>query len=191
MLSRPTACLLAASALVLSACAGLSGQPGKLDGAIELEPTQSAHQSAEINWDAERNRIVAAFADPDEIDALPQPDDSLLLRLPAANGFAKGSAEPAAPLKAMLDRVTVALEDPPVTELSIIGHTDSIGSETTNLQLSIRRAEAVMEYLRQRGIALTRMSADGHGEAEPIADNNQESGRSLNRRVEIHVRPLK
>lgn len=190
MLTRPTACLLAASAILLNACAGFSGQNGKLDGAIEIDPAQSAAKSAAIDWAAEKSRIVAAFAEPDEIDALSQPDDSLLLRLPAANGFAKGSAEPAAPLKTMLDRVTVTLEDPPVTGLTIIGHTDSIGSETANLQLSIRRAEAVMEYLRQRGIALTRMSADGHGEAEPIASNNDEAGRSLNRRVEIHVRPL-
>lgn len=191
MLSRPTACLLAASTILLSACAGLAGHNGKLDGAIELDPAQNAPKTVAIDWAAEKNRLVAAFADPDEIDALPQPDDSLLLRLPAANGFAKGSAEPAAPLKTMLDRVTVALEDPPVTALTIIGHTDSIGSETNNLQLSIRRAEAVMEYLRQRGIALTRMNADGHGEAEPIADNKDEAGRTLNRRVEIHVRPLK
>lgn len=190
MLSRPTACLLAASTILLGACAGLSGQNGKLDGAIEIDPNQSAAQAAALDWNAEKTRIVAAFADPDEIDALLQADDSLLLRLPAANGFAKGSAEPAPPLRAMLDRVTIALEDPPVTGLTIIGHTDSIGSETANLQLSIRRAEAVMEYLRQRGIALARMSADGHGEAEPIASNNDEAGRSLNRRVEIHVRPL-
>ena len=73
----------------------------------------------------------------------------------------------------------------PRVAIKVIGHTDSQGSEMTNLQLSISRAEAVAEYLRQRGIALERLSADGHGEAEPLASNATEEGRMRNRRVEL------
>lgn len=58
------------------------------------------------------------------------------------------------------------------------------------MQLSIRRAEAVVEYLRGRGIALTRLQADGRGETEPFADNGIEVGRAKNRRVEMIVRPF-
>ena len=63
--------------------------------------------------------------------------------------------------------------------------TDSQGSEMINLQLSITRAEAVVEHLRQRGIALERLSADGRGEADPLTSNATEEGRARNRRVEL------
>ena len=110
------------------------------------------------------------------------------LRLPADRGFASASAQPAEPLRAMLDRIAVAVAEPAST-LEIIGHTDSNGSETYNQQLSIERAEAVMHYLEQHGVAAARMRARGLGEAEPIADNRTVQGRATNRRVDIILRP--
>lgn len=187
--SRNTFWLLAAGIVLTSGCASLSEDPRTIEGAIDLSNGNGATQ-ATFDWTSERERIRGAFAPPDEIKVIDSEDGNLLLRLPAARGFAKASAEPQGPLRAMLDRVAIAIEEPPSTEITILGHTDSLGSETFNLQLSIERAEAVMEYLRARGLPLTRMSADGHGEGEPIADNRDEQGRSLNRRVEIIVRPI-
>ncbi len=87
------------------------------------------------------------------------------------------SAETIASLAAGLNGVDGA-------SVTIVGHTSSEGSDAYNLELSQRRAEAVVEALRAQGVAVG-LSARGAGEAEPIADNASETGRSLNRRVEI------
>ena len=146
-------------------------------------------------WEAERSRLEAALRQNNGHDSARQiaietltDNGALRLRLPADRGFASASAQPAEPLRAMLDRIAVAVAEPAST-LEIIGHTDSNGSETYNQQLSIERAEAVMHYLEQHGVAAARMRARGLGEAEPIADNRTVQGRATNRRVDIILRP--
>jgi outer membrane protein OmpA-like peptidoglycan-associated protein len=69
--------------------------------------------------------------------------------------------------------------------LAIAGHTDAIGSDERNLQLSEERARAVRDYLIERGIAPNRLIARGYGEAYPVASNATETGRELNRRSEF------
>jgi len=69
------------------------------------------------------------------------------------------------------------------------GHTDAKGSETYNLDLSARRAEAVRSYLVSQGVDQSRVSSQGLGFARPIADNKSAEGRANNRRVEIVVQP--
>lgn len=71
--------------------------------------------------------------------------------------------------------------------LSVVGHTDSSGSETYNQGLSERRAQAVADYLAGQGVDSSRVSASGMGETSPIADNGTSDGRSRNRRVEINT----
>lgn len=88
-----------------------------------------------------------------------------------------------------LRRVADVLLDYPESEATIVGHTDSVGSEAYNLELSRRRAEAVREALIAEGVPPERLRAEGRGEAEPRADNATEAGRQLNRRVEIYVSP--
>jgi outer membrane protein OmpA-like peptidoglycan-associated protein len=73
------------------------------------------------------------------------------------------------------------------TEITIVGHTDSSGSESYNQSLSERRAEAVRSELARLGVPYARMGAAGRGEMEPRADNATPSGRAENRRVEILV----
>jgi OOP family OmpA-OmpF porin len=75
----------------------------------------------------------------------------------------------------------------PEYNLEIRGHTDSSGDDAANLDLSQRRAEAVMRYLSDRGVEAIRMTATGLGETMPVADNNTASGRARNRRVEFSV----
>ena len=67
----------------------------------------------------------------------------------------------------------------------IRGHTSSEGSDQYNLDLSARRAQSVVDDLIERGLDAGRVRAVGVGEGEPIASNNDEAGRSVNRRVEI------
>ena len=89
-----------------------------------------------------------------------------------------------------LDRVAQVLSAYPQTTILVTGHTDSTGSESYNQQLSERRAQSVKNALVQRGVAASRIQAVGYGETSPIADNNTESGRQQNRRVEVRINPV-
>ncbi len=88
-----------------------------------------------------------------------------------------------------LDQLLAALNAVPTLAVTIEGHTDSDASEAHNLELSERRAKAVVTWLVDKGVAASRLNAVGKGEAEPIADNGSSSGRALNRRVEVEPAP--
>ena len=71
--------------------------------------------------------------------------------------------------------------------LTIVGHTDSTGSDAINDPLSRERAMAVRDYLSSRGVAASRVTVAGRGSREPVASNDTDSGRAANRRVEIFL----
>ncbi len=73
------------------------------------------------------------------------------------------------------------------TNLDVIGHTDSVGKDDYNRDLSYKRAYSVADYLAAQGVPGNRLSPLGLGESQPIADNNTEYGRSQNRRVELYI----
>jgi outer membrane protein OmpA-like peptidoglycan-associated protein len=75
----------------------------------------------------------------------------------------------------------------PDSKLLIVGHTDSKGDESYNQGLSYRRASSASAYLQGQGVAQTRVSINGRGENEPIASNDTDAGRQLNRRVEVAI----
>ena len=89
--------------------------------------------------------------------------------------------------KVELDKVVQLLSQNADIHIVVNGHTDNIGSETDNLLLSSNRAKAVMEYFITKGIAANRLQYKGYGTTKPLADNNTESGRAINRRTEIQV----
>ena len=88
----------------------------------------------------------------------------------------------------VLDEVASILMQYPNYNVSIGGHTDSIGNAEFNQRLSEKRAAACLEYLAKKGIERNRMSSAGFGESQPIADNRYEPGRKQNRRVEFNLR---
>ena len=88
--------------------------------------------------------------------------------------------------QAMSDLANFLLENPTVT-IHITGHTDAVGSDEANQILSEGRANAVRNDLIKRGVAAERMTAEGKGEREHVADNDTEEGRQLNRRVEFTI----
>lgn len=74
--------------------------------------------------------------------------------------------------------------------VSVTGHTDSVGSDTSNQTLSEKRATAVRDYfVNQAGVPAARLSAKGLGKSQPVADNKTEEGRARNRRVEVQITP--
>ena len=78
----------------------------------------------------------------------------------------------------------------PRREIIIEGHTDSIGTAKDNKQLSLRRAQAVKDFLTSQGIAETRIETRGFGEEVPVATNTTNAGRKLNRRVEVIIKTI-
>lgn len=122
-----------------------------------------------------------------DLDSLPAPPDwragdTLVLENFL---FAFDARELAPEAKPVLDTLGAYLYRHPELRIAITGHTDDQGSETYNLQLSRARAEAVLAYLAQLGIAPTRLTATGVGEQQPLVPNDTEPHRAQNRRVEI------
>lgn len=114
-------------------------------------------------------------------------DNQLKLDIPSDLSFDSGQYRIKPGLHAVLDRFASTLNQNPVTTVRIIGHTDNVGSDAANNLLAVNRADATRDYLVSRGVASKRISIDGRGEHEPIADNATADGRARNRRVEIFV----
>jgi outer membrane protein OmpA-like peptidoglycan-associated protein len=86
-----------------------------------------------------------------------------------------------------LRSLATSLEKYPGSELLILGHTDSVGTDAYNKDLSVRRADAAAEYLVAQGVARSRIGTGGLGEDEPVAPNADAAGRQRNRRVEVAI----
>lgn len=140
------------------------------------------------NWQVIREKLGLATKD-SGVQVSEQADGSLKVNVPASVSFASGSAAIDPRLHPTLDKIAGTLNEYPASTIRVIGHTDSVGSAQSNLDLSGRRAAAVADYLSQRGVQRNRMVTEGRGEAEPIADNATEAGRAQNRRVEMVIRP--
>lgn len=93
--------------------------------------------------------------------------------------------------KTELDRLVNLLIQNNGMRVEIGGHTDAVGTEEKNLDLSKRRAEAVVQYLVGQGIAVDRLTSTGYGESQPVATNDTEAGRALNRRTEVRITEIK
>lgn len=89
--------------------------------------------------------------------------------------------------KAKLDDLIGKIKDINLEVIIAVGHTDSVGSDSYNQKLSVRRSEAVKAYLVSKGIEKNRVYTEGKGEKQPVADNKTAEGRAKNRRVEIEV----
>jgi len=86
-----------------------------------------------------------------------------------------------------LDRVVKLLKENSTIEIEIAGHTDNVGADEYNLNLSLERANSVVAYIVSKGISQNRIIAKGYGESKPIAPNDSEEGKQLNRRVEFTI----
>jgi len=114
-------------------------------------------------------------------------DDLLKLTLANEVSFDFGSAAIKPAFKPTLLKLADVLKKYDRNEITIVGHTDALGSDSYNQMLSERRAAAVRDELTMLGVPPSRLRAIGRGEFEPRADNNTEAGRQLNRRVEVLV----
>lgn len=88
---------------------------------------------------------------------------------------------------AELDKLTKFLENNPALKIEISGHTDNVGTNAYNLELSRKRAKSVVDYLTENGISNERLTYKGYGEEQPVDTNETEEGRANNRRTEIKI----
>ena len=116
--------------------------------------------------------------------------DNITLDMPSAItcGFDSSALNPA--FHSTLDRVANTLREYGQTIIEVAGHTDNVGTDSYNQALSVRRAQAVADYLIARGVSRDRIIVTGAGETRPVASNDTESGRAQNRRVVITIVPL-
>jgi outer membrane protein OmpA-like peptidoglycan-associated protein len=117
-------------------------------------------------------------------------DDTLKVTLDSevSFGFDEAAIKPA--FKPSLDKLADLLREYDRTVVHVVGHTDAVGPAEYNQRLSERRAEAVADYLIDRGVTPERIVVEGRGETEPRATNETEAGRQLNRRVELYLKPV-
>ncbi|SOD96818.1 OmpA family protein [Caenispirillum bisanense] len=117
--------------------------------------------------------------------------ERIVVNIPSNVTFATDSAQLTPQARNTLAQVGRTLAQNPQTTVDVIGHTDSTGEADYNVDLSLRRADAVMRELTAQGVARDRIEAIGAGEAQPIASNDTETGRAQNRRVEIAITPIR
>lgn len=101
--------------------------------------------------------------------------------------FETGKAELKGGAAVNLAKLSAFLTQHPDRTITIEGHTDSVGSEDYNQGLSQRRANSVQQFLVSQGVASTRLTAVGKGESFPVASNDDNAGRQMNRRVEVVI----
>lgn len=114
-------------------------------------------------------------------------DNRLKLDIPSDVSFDTGRADIKSNFRVVLDQFATTLNANPASNVTIIGHTDSSGSDAVNNPLSVNRAAAARDYLVTRGVSSQRITIDGRGSREPIAANDNAANRAKNRRVEIFV----
>lgn len=114
-------------------------------------------------------------------------DNQLMLNIPSDISFAVGRSDIQPNFGPVLDQFAMGLRNNPYSDVRIVGHTDSTGSDAVNNPLSVDRAASTRNYLVNRGVDGRRIAIDGMGERYPIASNDTAEGRARNRRVEIFV----
>jgi len=115
---------------------------------------------------------------------------AILVNLPDGVTFDVDSSSLKPQFRATLNDISQSLKTYPDSLVDVYGHTDSTGSDQYNQSLSERRASTVANYMVTQGVSAARVRSQGFGETMPIAGNDTDEGRALNRRVEIKIVPI-
>ncbi len=156
----------------------------------QVESQQQKLQQSQAALEEAKRRAEQATADLARIASVKQDSRGTVITLSGEVLFTSDKAELLPTAEAKLSEVARALtQQNRDARIVVEGHTDSQGSDSYNLDLSMQRAEAVRAYLTEHGVAADRISAKGMGESQPIGKNSTPQGRANNRRVEIVVQP--
>jgi len=192
--------------LIFSGCATTNTERGAAIGAVAgaiLGKATSNHKNKRLVWGAAIGALagtaIGQYMDKQEqafrkelsgsgIDVVRE-GDNLRLIMPANITFAIGQSYISNDFHATLNDIAVVLNKFDKTLLSIEGHTDSKGAKDFNQTLSEQRARGVKNYLMNKNIIASRLKTTGYGEDMALVNNNTESNRAKNRRVEIQIIP--
>jgi len=166
--------------------AALKEAKEKSDAELQMQQAEIANQTKQDLSDSEK-RTADALAALAVLAAVKEEERGLVITLSGGVFFRSAESTLLSSAQVKLDQVAKALLDVPARNLIVEGHTDSRGSTSYNQDLSQRRADAVRDYLVQRGYPADRIQALGKGKGSPIADNASPEGRANNRRVEIVI----
>ena len=148
-------------------------------GAGHYMDKQQAEFEQQLSAERQANQI--------EIERLQNENLKITMNSEVSFGINSSQLQPA--FERSLAKVSGILNRYPRTSIQIIGHTDNVGSETYNQQLSEKRAQSVGFSLENRSVAADRILSTGRGESEPRMTNDTAAGRQLNRRVEMLIVP--
>lgn len=179
--------------------AGIGAVAGLLSGGDAVERRQRAMVGAGVGGLAGAG--IGAYQDRQEaalrrslagsgVDVVRQ-GDNITLNMPGNITFAFDSSNLQPQFYPVLDNVASTLNQYNQTVIEVAGHTDNVGTDAYNQQLSVQRANAVAAYLGGKGVIQQRMMIVGAGETRPIASNDTDAGRAQNRRVEITIVPVR
>ena len=138
--------------------------------------------------DLEKNLAKEIQAGQARIDAMP--NHVLRVTMTAQTAFETNSSDIKSGFETTMSKIADVVVRYGKTSLTVVGHTDNVGSNDYNQKLSERRAHAVAQYLERKKVDPVRLGVSAKGEVQPIASNSSESGRQVNRRVEIYVEPV-
>jgi outer membrane protein OmpA-like peptidoglycan-associated protein len=162
---------------------GASGTFTAVVSAQEMTDYSISVENPEMGFTAVRLEV-----DPREVEATVPMLEAKRLEVGESFGlnavqFATNSSAMSATDKAAIQAFVLYLKGHPTMRIELQGHTDNVGRASDNQALSDRRARAVMDFLADQGVPRSRMSARGYGDSQPIADNSQVKGRTMNRRT--------
>ena len=158
----------------------------KADADFQKQQAEIVEQGKQDLRDSEK-RTADALAELAKLAAVKEEERGLVVTLSGGVLFRSAKSTLLSSAQVKLDQVANALLAVRARNLIVEGHTDSQGSESYNQGLSQRRADAVRDYLVQKGYPADRIQARGKGKGSPIADNASPEGRANNRRVEIII----
>jgi outer membrane protein OmpA-like peptidoglycan-associated protein len=141
------------------------------------------------NWPLVKEKLGIATKDT-PLNLTEQTDGSMKVVVPGSVSFTSGSASLSSQVRPSLDKIAGTLTEHPDTRVNVIGHSDSSGNAAANRELALRRAQAVANYLAERGVSRDRILVESRGDVEPLAENRTEAGRTQNRRVELVIRDI-
>lgn len=138
--------------------------------------------------DLEKNLAAEIQAGQARVEKLP--NHVVLVTMTSQTAFDTDSSEIKPGFLTTVDKLADVMVRYGKTTLTVVGHTDDVGSLEYNQKLSERRALSVARYLEAKEVDSMRLATSGKGEGQPVAKNTSETGRQANRRVEIYVEPV-
>lgn len=168
----------------------VDGDKGRYVGAVVGAIAGGAAGNYMDKQAAELERQLAAEQARDELRITRMAGDALRVGVASDATFDFGKDNLRSEALSTYAKIASVLKDYDKTVVHIVGHTDSVGTDSYNQGLSERRASAVASYLMQQGLPADRIRQEGRGEREPVASNDGDEGRRRNRRVDIVIKPV-